>query len=178
MNYRFIIGLLFLLIVGCSQQQKKASSLLDFIPQNAAVIVKINNLNGFKSDLKNNDFLSKLESFGMYKSVFNEIKHLDHVKSETESILAFSELGADNFEFTYVTSDATNTFVLDSVQNIKKESVLIEGQEIDKYDLDGDILYGLSLNGKMTIRRRQAFTHPPITTDTKGTWVQHEASWH
>ena len=45
--------------------------MLDFIPQNAAVIVKINNLNAFKSDLKNNDFLAKLESFGVYKSVFN-----------------------------------------------------------------------------------------------------------
>ena len=151
MNFRFITGLLFLLIVGCSQQQKKASSLLDFIPQNAAVIIKINNLNGFKSDLKNSEFLAKLESFGVYKSIFNEIKHLDLVKSETESILAFSELGADNFEFTYVTSNAANTFVMDSVQNIKKESVLIEGQEIDKFDLDGDIVYSLSQNGKMTI---------------------------
>jgi len=125
--------------------------LLDFIPQNAAVIVKINNLNGFKSDLKNNDFLSKLESFGVYKAVFNEIKHLDLVRSETESILAFSELGANNFEFTYVTSDANNTFVVDSVQSIKKESDFIESHKIDKYDLDGDILYSLSLNGKMTI---------------------------
>jgi len=151
MNYRFIIGLLFLLIVGCSQQQKKASSLLDFIPQNTAIIIKINNLNGFKSDLKNNDFLSKLESFGVYKAVYNEIRHLDHVKSETESILAFSELGAGNFEFTYVTSDAGNTFVLDSVQNIKKESDFIENQKIDTYDLEGDILYCLSLNGKITI---------------------------
>ncbi|MGB5497791.1 MAG: ribonuclease HII [Maribacter sp.] len=151
MNTRLIIGLFFLLVIGCSQQQKKASSLLDFIPQNAAIIVKINNLNGFKSDLKNNDFLSKLESFGVYKAIFNEIKHLDHVKSETESILAFSELGANNFEFTYVTSNTAHTFVMDSVQNIKKESVLVEGQEIDTYDLDGDILYSLSLNGKKTI---------------------------
>ncbi len=151
MNYRFFIGLLILLIVGCSQQQKKASSLLDFIPQNAAIIIKINNLNGFKSDLKNNDFLSKLESFGVYKAIYNEIKHLDHVKSETESILAFSELGAGNFEFTFVTSEASNTFVLDSVQNIKKESDFIESQKIDTYDLEGDILYCLSLNGKITI---------------------------
>ena len=151
MNYRFIIGLLFLFIVGCSQQQKKASSLLDFVPQNAAIIIKINNLNGFKSDLKNNDFLSKLESFGVYKAIYNEIKHLDHVKSETESILAFSELGAGNFEFTFVTSEASNTFVLDSVQNIKKESDFIESQKIDTYDLEGDILYCLSLNGKITI---------------------------
>ena len=151
MNYRFFIGLLILLIVGCSQQQKKASSLLDFVPQNAAIIIKINNLNGFKSDLKNNDFLSKLESFGVYKAIYNEIKHLDHVKSETESILAFSELGAGNFEFTFVTSEASNTFVLDSVQNIKKESDFIESQKIDTYDLEGDILYCLSLNGKITI---------------------------
>jgi len=125
--------------------------LLDFIPQNAAIIIKINNLNGFKSNLKNNDFRSKLESFGVYKAVFNEIRHLDHVKSETESILAFSELGAGNFEFTYVTSDAANTFVLDSVQNIKKGSDFIESQKIDTYDLEGDILYCLSLNGKIII---------------------------
>ncbi len=151
MNYRFIIGLVFLLIVGCSQQQKKASSLLDFIPQNAAIIIKINNLNGFKSDLKNNDFLSKLESFGVYKAIYNEIRHLDHVKSETESILAFSKLGAGNFEFTFVTSEASNTFVLDSVQNIKKESDIIESKKVDTYDIDGDILYCLSLNGKITI---------------------------
>lgn len=125
--------------------------MLDFIPQNAAIIIKINNLNGFKSNLKNNDFRSKLESFGVYKAVFNEIRHLDHVKSETESILAFSELGAGNFEFTYVTSDAANTFVLDSVQNIKKGSDFIESQKIDTYDLEGDILYCLSLNGKIII---------------------------
>ena len=163
MNIRFFISLFILLVVGCSQQQKKTSSLLDFIPQNAAVIVKINNLNGFKSDLKNNDFLSKLESFGVYQSVFNKIKHLDHVTSETESILAFSELGADNFEFTYVTSDAANTFVLDSVQNSRKESVLIGDQKIDTYDLEGDILFGISLNGKIAISSSKVIIENLIT---------------
>ncbi|NND78675.1 MAG: ribonuclease HII, partial [Maribacter sp.] len=106
MNFRFIISLFIVLALGCSMPQEKTSSLLDFIPQNAAIVVKINNLDGFKSDLKNNEFLSKLESFGMYKSVADEIKNLAHIKSENESLLAFSELGADNFEFTFVTHSA------------------------------------------------------------------------
>ncbi|MBT8301439.1 MAG: ribonuclease HII, partial [Maribacter sp.] len=151
MNLRFIISLFIVLALGCSQPQEKASSLLDFIPQNAAIVVKINNLDGFKSDLKNNEFLSKLESFGIYKSVTDEIKNLEHLKAETESILTFSELGADNFEFTFVTHSAAATFVLDSVQNGRKESMLLEDQKIDKYDFEGDILYGISLHGKIVI---------------------------
>ena len=151
MNYRFILGLLFLLIVSCSQQQKKASSLLDFIPQNAAVIIKINNLNGFKSDLKNNDFLAATESFEVYKSILKDIEHLNIVTSESESLLAFSELGVDNFEFTFVTIDSTSTFAVDSLQNSSKESISLEGQKIDKYELDDTIFYNLSLDGKLII---------------------------
>ena len=155
MNYRFSIGLLFLLVVGCSQQQKSATSLLDFIPQNAAVIVKINNLNAFKSDLKNNDFLSTMESFGLYKSVLKELEHLDNVTSGTESLLAFSELGADNFEFTFVSSDSTTTVSLDSVQKSKKKAITIEGHSIHKYDLGDRAFYALTMDGKLTISSSQ-----------------------
>ncbi len=151
MNYRFIFGLFFLLALGCSQQHKKAASLLSFIPQNAAVIIRINNLNGFKSDLKNNDFLTAMESFGVYKSIVKDIEHLDNVTSESESLLAFSELGIDNFEFTFVTNDSTSTFVVDNLKNSTKESVTIEGKAIDRFELDGTVFYCLSWNGKTTI---------------------------
>ncbi|EAR00626.1 hypothetical protein [Maribacter sp. HTCC2170] len=155
MNHRFIIGLLTLIIIGCSQKQNKAYSLLDFVPKNASIIVKINNLDGFKSNLRNNDFISQLESFGIYESVLSDIKHLDLVNSETESLLAFSELGADNFEFTFVTTDSTSTFALDSTQNIKKERILLENHEVFKYNLDDNVFYGMSLNGKSTISSSQ-----------------------
>ncbi len=151
MNYRFIYTLIFLFLVGCSQQQKKASSLLDFIPQNAAVIVRINNLNGLKSDLKNNEFLIAMESFGVYKSILKDIEHLDNVTSESESLLAFSELGVDNFEFTFVTNDSTSSFTPDNIQDIQKEVISVEGQSIDKYDLKDMIIYSLSYDKKLII---------------------------
>ncbi|MRX62536.1 ribonuclease HII [Maribacter luteus] len=146
-----IIGLILLLTIGCSQKQNTTVPLLDFIPENAAIVIKINNLDGFKSDLNNNEFLTLSESFETYKTISNEIKHLDLVKTQSESLLAFSALGADNFEFTFVTADSTNTFVLDSVQNLKRESFSFEGQEIDKYEIDGDILYGMTFKGNNTI---------------------------
>lgn len=130
---------------------KKASSLLDFIPQNAAVIVRINNLNGLKSDLKNNEFLIAMESFGVYKSILKDIEHLDNVTSESESLLAFSELGVDNFEFTFVTNDSTSSFTPDNIQDIQKEVISVEGQSIDKYDLKDMIIYSLSYDKKLII---------------------------
>ncbi|MDV7138296.1 ribonuclease HII [Maribacter sp. TH_r10] len=146
-----IIGLILLLTIGCSQKQNTTVPLLDFIPENAAIVIKINNLDGFKSDLNNNEFLTLSESFETYKTISKEIKHLDLVKTQSESLLAFSALGADNFEFTFVTADSTNTFVLDSVQNVKRESFSFEGQKIDKYEIDGDILYGMTFKGNNTI---------------------------
>lgn len=151
MNSRFVLGLFIVLVVGCTQQQKKASSLLDFIPQNAGIIFKINHLNGFKSDLKNNDFLTKMESSGVYKSILDELELLDKVTSETESLLAFSEVDADSYEFTFVTIDSTSMFTLDSVQNIARETISFEGQNINTYDLDGKVIYSLNFAGKLIL---------------------------
>lgn len=151
MKSRFFFGLVFLLAIGCTKQQKTATSLLEFIPENAAVVIKINHLDGFKSDLKNNDFLTKTESFGVYERLLDQIKHLDYVKTDNESLLAFSALGAENYEFTFVTPDSTDTFVLDSVQNIKKESFSLEGHNMYKYEIAGDVLYGMDFKGQNTI---------------------------
>ena len=172
MNSRFIIGLLFLLVVGCSQQQKKASSLLDFIPQNASIVVKINNLNGFRSDLNSNDFLTQLESFGAYKSVLDELKLLDKITTETESLLAFSEVGKDAHEFTFVTIDSTSMFTLDSVSNFRKESISVEGKKINSYNVDEKVVYSLFLDSKVILTSSKVIlenlikyygqTHPSI----------------
>ena len=155
MKYRIPFFVAILLVFGCSKEVDTSASLIDFIPQNAAVVIKINDLNGFKSELKNNEFISELESFGVYKQIFQEVKHLDKVKSDSETLLAFSEFGAGNFEFTFVANDSTNTFVLDSIPEITKESISTEGQKIDKYSIGNDLLFSLEYNGKIVISSSQ-----------------------
>ena len=155
MNPRFFIGLLFLLVAGCSQRQKKTTSLLDFIPQNASVIVKINNMNVLKSDLNNNEFLSSVESFGVSQSFLKDLAYLDNITTETESLLAFSELGVDNFEYTFVSNDSTIVFKVDSIQKSRKESISFEGQKIDVFEMDGRVIYSLSLDNKLILSSSQ-----------------------
>ncbi len=151
MKYRLLLLVTILFLFGCEKEVGTSASLLDFIPQNAAIVIKINDLNGFKSELKNNEFISKLESFEIYKSIYQEVKHLDYVKSDSESLLAFSELGEGNFEFTFVTNDSTNTFVLDSIQNISRESISVGSQLIEKYKIGNDLIYSWEYNGKIVV---------------------------
>ncbi|PIF01585.1 MAG: ribonuclease HII [Maribacter sp.] len=151
MKSRFFFSLVLLLATSCSKHRTANTSLLDFIPQNAAIVIKINHLDGFKNDLENNGFITKAESFGAYKALLDQIRHLGHVRTDNESLLAFSSLDTKNYEFTFVTPDSTGIFVLDSVRNIKKESFSIEGQNIDRYGIDGDVLYVTTFKGQNAI---------------------------
>jgi hypothetical protein len=155
MNSRFFIGLVLLLVFGCGKQQTQTNSLLDFAPQNAAVLIKVNDLNGFKSSLKNNNFISKFESFSIYSSITKAVGQLDRVNTEASSLLAFSELGKENYEFTFVTIDSASTFVLDSTQNISKESISLADKKINKFTIEGDVLYEMVYDDKIIISSSQ-----------------------
>ncbi len=155
MTSRFFIGLVLLLVLGCGKQQNHTNSLLDFAPQNAVVLIKINDLNGFKSSLKNNNFISKFESFNIYSSIMKGVGQLDRVNTEAPSLLAFSELGKENYEFTFVTTDSASTFILDSTQNISKESISFADKKINKYKIEDDVLYEMVYGDKIVISSSQ-----------------------
>ncbi|MDE3742733.1 ribonuclease HII [Maribacter polysaccharolyticus] len=156
MRSRFFLGLVFLLTLSCSKKQNTTTSLLDFVPKNASIVIKINNLDGLKSDLNNNDFMTQSESTGMYQEILKKIKHLDLVKTRSESLLAFSVLDNNHYEFTFITPDSTFTTVLDSVQDIKKESLYIESRSVDKYEIDGDSLFAMHFKGLHTLSSSKA----------------------
>ncbi|MCK5442533.1 MAG: ribonuclease HII [Maribacter sp.] len=155
MTSRFFIGLVLLLVLGCGKQQNQTNSLLEFAPQNAVVLIKINDLNGFKSSLKNNNFISKFESFNIYSSIIKGVGQLDRVNTQAPSLLAFSELGKENYEFTFVTTDSASTFVLDSTQNISKESISLADKKINKYKIEDDVLYEMVYGDKIVISSSQ-----------------------
>lgn len=148
MAFRYLFGLIIFFLIGCSKQKNTTNSLLDFTPDNAAIIIKINDLKSFKGELKNNDFISKFESSTVYKNLQNQVMSLDFVETNSESLLAFSELGANNFEFTFVCDNPPNTFTHDSTQVIEKEPITNGNQTIYKYSVEENQFYGMEFNTK------------------------------
>ncbi len=150
-----ILSLLLLLILGCSQEKSTVSPLLNYIPKNATIVIRINDDAAFKSELKNNDFLSKLEKGGVYEKIFQKIKALQYIQPKSESLLSFVELGKESFELVYITEMVPELFQLNAVTEKSVETFTYENRSIDKYDLEDILLYTTVIDQKIIVSSSQ-----------------------
>lgn len=141
MRYKVLFCLLALFILSCETEVKTTDSLLDHLPPNPALVIKITNLSNFKSELKNNAFLSKIKSFTTYKEVLDKLDHLSHLSTEHPCLLALYEVGKGNHDFVLITKKSPNLFNVDDVGNKTVETLQYEGTKITKYTLDGNEIF-------------------------------------
>lgn len=151
MNFRFLIPLVLLLLTNCTKKDTTKRSLLHYVPENAFVIIKITDHKTFKSALNNNTFLSDITASKTYQKVFKKVSYLNYVQPESESILAFTEVGSNNFEFTYITQNSKNLIQLDSIKNLKIETIDFANSTFEKYEVDNMVFYGLESANKIIL---------------------------
>ena len=65
-----------LLLNGCDSSLDKTSELKDFIPKNTSLVIKIEDFEVLKVDIKNNSFIEKLKNTNSYSFFSNSIKSL------------------------------------------------------------------------------------------------------
>ncbi|WP_340077886.1 hypothetical protein [Leptobacterium sp. I13] len=136
-----------LVIVSCQTTDRSSSSLLNYLPQDAMAIIKINDLQTFRNELKNNAFLQLTSETKLYKE-FNEFLGLfKYIETEDELLLSFNEVGKDVYEYTLVAKEEASLFDLDSINDISKSSFLYETASVTKTEIDNKILYSVSLDG-------------------------------
>ncbi|MFK7814469.1 MAG: ribonuclease HII [Maribacter sp.] len=150
MKFRIVVPLLFLLF-NCADKDNSDRPLLFFVPNNAFLIVKIENHETFINTIENNDFLEDLSSSKTYKNIFDKVHYLKYVSPKSESILALSETQDDHFEFLYVTDKTADLINLDSIQNKTVESIESANSTLDKYTIDNVSFFSLVTNQKVLI---------------------------
>lgn len=155
MKSQVLIALIVLFVFGCANDKKTSTPLLNYIPENTSILIKINNMESFKNRLQENDFLSEIKTSNIYKSVSKKIKHLDYLNPKSESILAFSELGKGNFEFIFAADESPNLFEIDSLQIKVIESTTYEGQNFDTSQIDESVFYSIKTDQKIIISSSQ-----------------------
>jgi len=130
MRFKIFTILTFILLLGCSQENATTHSLLSYVPDNASIIIKINNLDSLKNEINTNDFISKMKSWKVFSKTKNKVTPLKYITSNTKGILSFTELGKENYEFFYITEQmdslSINTNVRDSISSIPYENKIIE----------------------------------------------------
>lgn len=125
---------------SCEKEKASFSSLIQFIPSEAAVILKTDDLNDFHSALKKNSFLTD-QPVSIQKILNKKIRVLQTFNVQDESLLCFSLLGRD-IVYTLVTPYTAD------LTSIKKTAKGIEygGHTIKKYSSEDQTFYTTVLN--------------------------------
>ncbi|EDP97633.1 hypothetical protein U8527_04750 [Kordia algicida OT-1] len=138
---RILILLLTILSIGCTTETPKEYSLLKYAPQNAAVILQIQDFESFQSELKNNQLLQSFKK-PKFKQDFNAfVDYLQYIKPNSKSLLCFNELGKNSFEYTFITKTHPDLIVLDTLQKASAENITYEGNTIIKTTLGDRVNY-------------------------------------
>jgi len=134
---------LFLILWSCQTEVKTKDSLLEYLPPNAGLIIKINNLSNFKSELKNSSFVEKTNNFPIHKDLVEKLKGLEHIKTDKTCLLAFYEIGKNNHEFIFVSKNGADLFNLEGIGNKTVETLTHDGKNISKYTFGDYEMYGM-----------------------------------
>ncbi|MEC7770072.1 MAG: ribonuclease HII [Bacteroidota bacterium] len=146
MRLKVLFCLLPIFIASCTKEVKTKDSLLEHLPPNPALVLKINNLTNFKSELKNNALLKNIDGFPTLSEVSDKIKGLNQLSTDKTCVLALYEIGKDNYDYILATKNVSGLFNIDSISNKKVETLTYEGANITKYDLNGIEVFSLQKN--------------------------------
>lgn len=139
---RILLLILTIFSIGCTTEETpKEYVLLKFAPQNAAVILQINDFEGFKSELKNNQLLHSFKK-PKFKQDFNSfVDYLKYIKPNSKSLLCFNELGKASFEYTFITKSHPNLIVLDSLQKATTKNIAYNDTSIIETKIGDQVNY-------------------------------------
>jgi len=144
MRDKVLLSLFTLLILSCREEILTKDSLLDHLPPGPALVVMINSLQNFKSELKNNAFLGQVKQLAPYRPLMGKLDLLAHVSTKGTCLMALYEVGKENYDFVVVVPDATPPLQVDDLADKTVETLKYQDTEIIKYTLEGKEIFLLA----------------------------------
>ncbi len=137
---RKIIALLIVFAtISCENITKNPSNLIDHIPKDAQIIIKINDIEAAASKLRDNHFIKKNDHLQLF-DYFKKISILNETK-QPEGLLCFSPLGKNGFEYTYISKFDPSIINKDSLNQKTIENISYSNKTIHKVVSGNDTFY-------------------------------------
>ncbi len=115
-NLFFTLSICFLL-TSCNNTKSSTTKLTQLIPETSSVILSINDIESFKSDLKNNAFINKLESASFYKDLSAPLEKLNNFNTNNKVLICFGS--SENLSnYTIITKYSDSLFNNQSLDTI------------------------------------------------------------
>ncbi|UPS90385.1 ribonuclease HII [Bizionia sp. M204] len=131
-----------LLFLGCNSSKKK-SQLMDYLNNDAAVIVKVKNVGSLKSNMSNNAFLQTLETTKNYKNLSEKLSLLHYLKTEDDLYVSLFNTN-DSLDFSIITKIKPDLFLIDSLPNHSIETLKYAKHTITKSQVGNQALFSIT----------------------------------
>lgn len=115
--------------------------MLDLLPTNAAIILEVHQLTNFKSELKNNAFLSKFEKSELYTSILEKNQLLDQIETDQTFLIAYVAFGTNNFDYVLIAPNETDFFELSTQEKLTYTTLPYEGKNITEISFEEKTYY-------------------------------------
>ncbi|MFD0989037.1 ribonuclease HII [Mariniflexile jejuense] len=135
------LTLLAFIIFSCSTTVAKRTNLIDFVPENATIIIKTSNLEELKSSIKNSDFLSKFSKTTAYQNLESKLENLKLFKPNGEMLICFSNDANDSLQYSIITKYTPQLFKRDSIKNYIEETLKYENETLTKSTFNNNTFY-------------------------------------
>lgn len=145
-----LLTLALVLTFSCKKEENTPSDLIAMVPEKASAVVRINNFEGFKSELRNNDLINTFGASTIFREAEQLVSSLQYISPQGEALVYFSEIGKDNFEYTLITEQHEDLFVIDSTLSPVLDAMTYDNQTINKVQIENNPIYTTSL-GKFFI---------------------------
>ncbi|WP_318345226.1 ribonuclease HII [Flagellimonas baculiformis] len=143
MRFKIWFCLLTVLTLSCNKEVKTKDSLLEYLPPDPTLVIKIQNLSNFKSELKNNSFLTKIKGLSIYEGLWTKLEQLGYMSTKATCLLALYEVGKDNYDFVMVAPNNPDIFNLEKVTDKTVETLTYQNTSITKYTLGANEIYSV-----------------------------------
>ncbi|WP_103864462.1 hypothetical protein [Aquimarina sp. I32.4] len=161
---KVVTVLLVFIAISCDDTSKKSNSLLDHIPKDSQIIVKINNLEGATNTLRDNNLIKNNGQVAF----FEYFKNLPVLTTSTqpEGLLCFSPLGKNDYEYTYISKFDPSLISNDSLNTKKIETISYSNQTIYKIQTQGNSFYATQKDSILIASSSQLLIENAIRTQT------------
>ena len=132
---------LILSLLGCSLNNHTNEDPVNFIPDDAFIVLRTNNIKGLSSDLKNNNFLEKFKETKVYKQLLESTESLSLLAQDQAVFLAFTADKDSGVTYTFISKYPSQEGVLETPQDLKIDSLNHKNKTYLKISSKSDTLF-------------------------------------
>lgn len=165
MRNTLLYVLIIVLCITCTSKKRTEYSILNLVPKNTPLVIKVNDFETLTTELADNEILHELESLKSLSLIASKIKPLQYITDQKKGLLALSALDSLSFDFTYITNDSLVFKDWDKLSKKSIETLPYKSSYIVRFEVEDSHFYSISIDDHTVLSSSQRLLQNLIDSD-------------